>query len=56
MIFIFTVVAFLVALDQNKELLGKNGLLPIPAYLSRLREHFKVNRRNTRWIGMCHIE
>jgi len=34
-------VAFLVALHQNKELLGENGLLPIPLYLSQLRQHFK---------------
>ena len=36
------VVAFLVALNQNKELLGRNGLLPIPTYLSKLRKHFQV--------------
>lgn len=34
--------AFLVALDQNKGLMGKNGLLPIPSYLSILRDHFMV--------------
>lgn len=34
--------AFLVALQQNGELLGKNGLLPVHLYLNRLREHFKV--------------
>ena len=36
------VVAFLVALQQNKELLGRDGLLPVPLYLSRLRQHFQV--------------
>ena len=41
------VVAFLIALNQNKELLGKNGLLPIPAYLSRLRTHFQVHTHYT---------
>ena len=41
------VVAFLVALDQNKGLLGKNGLLPIPDYLSRLRQHFQVSDQLT---------
>ena len=34
-----TVVAFLVALNQNKELLGNNGLLPIPLYLKRVRQY-----------------
>ena len=37
-----SVVAFLVALNQNKELLGSNGLLPIPLYISQLRQHFRV--------------
>ena len=37
------VVAFLVALHQNKELLGPDGLLPVPQYLSHLRQHFKVS-------------
>ena len=34
------VVAFAVASNQNKELLGKNGLLPSDLYLRRIDEHF----------------
>lgn len=37
-----TVVAFLVALNQNKALLGSRGLLPIYSFLNRLREHYTV--------------
>lgn len=33
-------VAFLVALNQNKALLGSRGLLPIYSYLKRLRVHY----------------
>ena len=31
------VVAFLVALNQNKQLIGSNGLLPVHNYLQRIR-------------------
>ena len=34
----FVVVAFLVALHQNKELFGKNGLLPAQRYLNGVKE------------------
>ena len=48
------VVAFLVALHQNKELLGPDGLLPIPQYLSLLRQHFKVSHiRHTQCEHTC---
>ncbi|XP_015774556.1 PREDICTED: lipase maturation factor 1-like [Acropora digitifera] len=33
-------VAFAIASNQNKELLGKNGLLPSDLYLRRIDEHF----------------
>ena len=42
------VVAFLVALHQNKELLGSNGLLPIPLYFSRLKNYFEVETNTTK--------
>jgi len=61
-------VAFLVALHQNKELLGENGLLPIPLYLSQLRQHFKIPDNSTSslealnaaptllwWVGTEHL-
>ena len=44
--FFFTVVAFLVALHQNKELLGANGLLPIPLYFNKLRGYFQVRSKS----------
>jgi hypothetical protein len=31
-----------VALNQNKELVGKNGLLPIPSFLARWRQHLQM--------------
>ena len=34
--------AFAVSLFQNKALLGADGILPIPAYMNRLRTHFKL--------------
>ncbi|CAI8055772.1 Lipase maturation factor 1 [Geodia barretti] len=34
--------AFLVALNQNKELVGKNGLLPTPSFLARWRQHLQM--------------
>lgn len=36
--------AFLVAYDQNKELLGTNGLLPSDQYLQRIKSHFGRNQ------------
>lgn len=54
---LFIVVAFLVALNQNKELLGKNGLLPIPQYLNTLRRYFEVRmiirKPYSNFIIMC---
>lgn len=35
------VVAFLVAYDQNKALLGKNGLLPADQHLKHIKKHAK---------------
>ena len=35
--------AFLVALNQNKPLLGSNGLLPVSLYLQQLRRHFHLS-------------
>ena len=32
--------AFAVAANQNKQLLGKNGLLPSDLYVKRIEEHF----------------
>ena len=37
------VVAFLVALNQNKELLGRRGLLPINNYLSSVRRSISAH-------------
>jgi hypothetical protein len=34
------VVAFLVALNQNKQLLGVDGLLPIPNFLNHVKNYF----------------
>ena len=36
---LITVVAFLVALHQNRQLLGTNGLLPAKLYLERIKRH-----------------
>ncbi|XP_063682569.1 lipase maturation factor 1-like isoform X1 [Bolinopsis microptera] len=41
-------VAFSVSLFQNKALLGADGILPIPAYMHRLRTHFKLQPGQTR--------
>ena len=41
--YVFSVVAFLVALYQNKQLLGRNGLLPIHLYLQRIRENLRTD-------------
>ncbi|GFR69769.1 lipase maturation factor [Elysia marginata] len=38
-------VAFLVSLNQNKQLLGKRGLLPADVYLSKLTEHIGANNK-----------
>ena len=38
-LYLFLVVAFLIALYQNKQLLGRNGLLPIHLYLQNIREN-----------------
>ena len=38
LLYLFLVVAFLIALYQNKQLLGRNGLLPIHLYLQNIRE------------------
>lgn len=35
------VVAFLVAFQQNKQLIGDRGLLPCRAYLRRVQQHFR---------------
>ena len=35
--------AFLVALHQNKELLGSDGLLPTDQYLALIKNHFSQN-------------
>lgn len=40
LLFLIAVVAFAVALNQNKQLLGKNGLLPSDLYLKRIEDHF----------------
>ena len=40
-IFTFSGIAFLVALHQNKQLLGSSGLLPTDHYLGRIKQHFK---------------
>ncbi|XP_064406835.1 lipase maturation factor 1-like [Halichondria panicea] len=40
-------VAFLVALNQNKELIGANGLLPIPVFYSRIRTALEVPANST---------
>ena len=37
------VVAFLIALNQNKQLIGSNGLLPASLYLDRIRSHLGGN-------------
>lgn len=40
---IHAVVAFLIALNQNKGLIGSNGLLPADLYLDRVRAHLGGN-------------
>lgn len=44
-------VAFAVAANQNKQLLGKNGLLPSDLYLKRIEEHFA----DTGWRKVLHV-
>ena len=43
--------AFAVAANQNKQLLGKNGLLPSDLYLKRIEEHFA----DTGWRKVLHV-
>lgn len=49
--FLIAVVAFAVALSQNKQLLGKNGLLPSDLYLKRLEDHFD----EAGWRKILHV-
>ena len=49
LVVLLSVVAFLVALHQNKELLGSNGLLPIPLYFNRLRGYFEVKKKRAHY-------
>lgn len=44
-------VAFAVALNQNKQLLGKNGLLPSDLYLKQIDEHFD----DAGWTKVLHV-
>ncbi|KAL9957161.1 hypothetical protein ACROYT_G038765 [Oculina patagonica] len=44
-------VAFAVALNQNKQLLGKNGLLPTDLYLKRIEDHFD----GAGWRKILHV-
>ena len=37
-------VAFAVAFFQNKALIGQNGILPLSAFMDRVRDHFKVSK------------
>ena len=37
------VVAFLIALNQNKQLIGSNGLLPANLYLEMIRSHYNTS-------------
>ena len=50
-LFLFSVVAFAVALNQNKQLLGKNGLLPSDLYLKKIDEHFD----DAGWTKVLHV-
>ena len=36
--------AFAVALNQNKELIGERGLLPVKLYMERIKSHFSKDR------------
>ena len=49
--FFFAVVAFAIAANQNKQLLGKNGLLPSDLYLERIESHFS----DTGWRKILHV-
>ena len=51
----YVVVAFLVALNQNKELIGSNGLLPIPIMYSRLRRALQASHQSMGedYIHLC---
>ena len=50
-LFLFSVVAFAVALNQNKQLLGKNGLLPSDLYLKKIDENFD----DAGWTKVLHV-
>ena len=41
---------FAVSLFQNKALIGSNGILPVPAYMERLRNHFKL-----KWVKVFNV-
>ena len=43
--------AFAVAANQNKQLLGKNGLLPTDLYLRRIEDHFA----DAGWRRFLHV-
>ena len=43
--------AFAIAANQNKQLLGKNGLLPSDLYLERIESHFS----DTGWRKILHV-
>ena len=43
--------AFAVATNQNKQLLGKNGLLPTDLYLKRIEGHFA----DVGWRRILHV-
>lgn len=51
LLFLIAVVAFAVALNQNKQLLGKNGLLPSNLYLKRIEDHFD----EAGWRKILHV-
>lgn len=42
-LFYLVVVGFLIALNQNKQLIGSNGLLPANLYLGMIRSHYGGN-------------
>lgn len=48
----FVVVAFLVALHQNKALLGNNGLLPTDKYLKLIKNHFGSKNLHTAFVNI----
>ncbi|XP_048575813.1 lipase maturation factor 1 isoform X2 [Nematostella vectensis] len=46
------VVAFTIAANQNRQLLGKDGLLPSDMYLKRIKQHFS---QETEWKTFLHV-